>query len=131
MFFGTPILVPIAGIIICFFRGTKSARFDFEIKSGLIIIATALSALIDYLYAPGTHDEVGFAWMTMLWSYGLFVLFYGLIGAKILKDFSLKKVGLNVWTILTITEIIVFTSIPLIYSYLLNSGQIVPIVGNC
>jgi len=130
MLIGTPLLVPLAGIIICFFLGEKSAHFDFETKSGIIIILTFLSAQIDYLYTPGTHDQIGFAWMTLFWSYGLFVLFFGLILAKIFKDFSLTKIGLNVWTIFSILEVIIFISIPLIYIKLLNSGQIVSVIGN-
>ena len=131
MFIGTPFLVPLATLIICFFLGDKSTRFDFELKSLIVIIATISSAVIDYFYAPGTHDQVGFAWMTMLWSYGLFVLFFGLTSAKFYSDFSFKKVGFNLWTTLTIIEVITFISIPIIYHRLLWTGQILPIIGNC
>lgn len=131
MFIGTPFLVPLATLFICFFFGDKSTRFDFELKSTIVITATVLSAVIDYFYAPGTHDQVGFAWQTMLWSYGLFVLFFGLTGAKFYSDFSFSKVGFNIWTTLTIIELIIFISIPLIYHRLLWTGQIVAIIGNC
>jgi hypothetical protein len=124
MFIGTPLLVPITTIIICFALGEKTTRFDFEIKSIIVISATVFSAVMDYFYAPGTHDQAGVAWMTMLWSYGLFVLFFGLIGAKFYFDFSVSKFGFNIWTALTIIELVLFISIPFIYHRLVWSGQI-------
>jgi hypothetical protein len=119
MFIGTPLLVPLTSIIICFTLGEKTTRFDFEIKSAIVISATVFSAVMDYFYAPGTHDQAGLAWMTMLWSYGLFVLFFGLIGAKFYFDFSLSKFGFNIWTALTILELALFVSIPFIYQRLI------------
>jgi len=131
MFIGTPFIVPLAAQTIFFLLGNKSTRFDFELKSAIVITATVLSAVLDYFYAPGTHDQVGFAWMAMLWSYGLFVLFSGLTGAKFYTDFSFKQIGFNIWTSLIIIELIFFISIPLIYHRLLWTGQIEAIIGNC
>jgi hypothetical protein len=130
IFIGTPFLVPLTTLSICFLLGNQSIRFGFELKSTIVITATIISAVIDYFYAPGTHDQVGYSWMAMLWSYGLFVLFYGLIGAKFYSDFSLSKVGLNIWTTLTILELVLFVSIPPIYHRLLWMGQIGAIWGN-
>jgi hypothetical protein len=130
MIIGTPFIVPLASILICFSHVDEYARFDFEMKSIIVILVTIISAIIDYLYAPGTHDQVGFAWMTLYWSYGLFTIFIGLICAKFYIYFSFKKLGFNVWTLKTILEIIIFILIPLIYHNLLWSGKIVPIIGN-
>jgi hypothetical protein len=131
IFIGTPFIVPMVTLFICFFLGDKTIHFDFELKSTIVITSTILSAVIDYYYAPGTHDQVGFAWQTMFWSYGLFVLFFGLTGAKLYWDFSFSKIGLNSWTALSIFELAIFISIPLIFHRLLWTGQIVGIIGNC
>ena len=131
MFIGTPIVIPLTTLIFCFILGDKSTRFDYEFKSIIVITATVLSAVFDYFYAPGTHDQVGFAWMAMLWSFGLFVMFIGLTVAKFYTDFSFSKFGSNIWTILTIIEFTLFISIPLIYLRLLWTGQIEAIFCNC
>lgn len=131
MVLGTTFIVPVTALFICFFRGKKSLRFDFELKSTIVISVTVLSATLDYFYAPGTHDDIGFGWMVMFWSYGLFVLFFGLVAAKFYKDFSFSKFGFNVWTVMTIIELILFISIPLVYHRLLFTGKIIAIVGNC
>ena len=122
---GTPFLVPLIAFIICFVLGDNPRRFPFEIKSTIVISVTILSAVIDYFYAPGQHDQEGFAWVALSWSYGLFVLFYSLVGAKFYFDFSLEKLGFNSWTLLTVVEIAIFISIPLIFHSLFWKGQIV------
>ena len=112
---GTPFLVPLIAFIICFVLGDNPRRFPFDIKSTIVISVTILSAVIDYFYAPGQHDQEGFAWVALAWSYGLFVLFYS----------SLEKLGFNSWTLLTVVEIAIFISIPLIFHSLFWKGQIV------
>jgi hypothetical protein len=124
MFVGTPLLVPLAALFVCFYQpGTPHQHFDFERKAFVVIFVTVLSALLDYWYAPGTHDPVGFSWMLLLWSYGLFVLCYGLVVAKLLRDFSFKQAGLNCRTLLAIVEILVLLATPILYQQYLHRPE--------
>lgn len=118
IFIGTTVIVPLSALIICFFLGKNEAHFHFEIKAAIVISAVALSAIIDYFFAPETHDDQGIAWVALFWTYGLCVLFWGLAGAKLYNDFPFKKLGFNFWTFLSISELLTFISIPLLYNVL-------------
>jgi len=124
IFFGTPLIIPLTTLLICFYSKNNSTDYKFESKSLIVILAFLISAVLDYFFAPGTHDQVGFGWMSLLWALGLYILFFGLVVAKFCNDFCLRKMGFNIYTAFNIKEILIFILIPLVYNKLLWDGKI-------
>ncbi len=123
IYIGTPFLLPISTLIVCFILGEKSLRFDFEKKAAIVFFAMILSIVIDRAYVAWIQDAYVLQ-QGIFFSYGLFILSFGLIAAKFYSDFSIRKLGLNGWTLLCFFELTFFGMLPFVYHYLFWTGKL-------